>query len=238
MVRQMRSRAGLWAAGVAAAVGVAGAVSLATGTGDTQGSAMTSAQADVLALARFHDFQNGVSAIDATVPVSGQDFRLDGRVDWHGHLGYATLASSQQGDGTELLQWTPSGIAVHGSWTGPLPARPPADGWTVRAWQPGAELDTALQLILDLGSDRSENAQRLQQSGAEVLRRDSVGGTAVTVFAGPPENSTAAAHTRYWIADDGTLRRFEAQVDGSSTWTRVDLAPGRTPAVPHIPGMR
>jgi len=121
---------GIVAGAVAAGLGVA---RWFTASGSTQSTAMTSSQADLLALARFNDYQNGVSAIDATVPISGQDFRLDGRVDWQGHLGYATLAAAQQGGGTELLQWTPSGIAVHGSWTGPLPAKPPADGWTVRA---------------------------------------------------------------------------------------------------------
>lgn len=199
---------------------------------------MTSSQADLLALARFDDYQNGVGAMDATIPVSGLDFRLVGRVDWHGHLGYATLTAPRQGGGgTELLQWTPEGIAVRGTWTGPLPAQPPADGWTVRAWQPGADLDTALQLVLSLASDRPENAQLLQQSGAEVLRSDSVAGTPVTVFAGPPEAAGEAPHTRYWTAADGTLRRFEAQIDGSTAWTEVDIASGSAPAVPHIPGM-
>ena len=107
----------------------------------------------------------------------------------------------------------------------------------------GADLDTALELILDLSTDRPENAQALQRSGAGVLRRDSVDGDQVTVFAGPPENGSAVtdsatgSHTRYWIADDGSLRRFEALVDGSTAWTEVDLVPGTAPAVPHIPGI-
>ena len=233
-------RVALGAGAGVVAVGLGVALWVTTSTGSDQSSAMTSAQADLLALARFNDYQNGVSAIDATVPVSGQEFKLDGRVDWQNHLGYATLAAEQQqGGGTELLQWTPNGIAVRGSWSGPLPATPPADGWEVRSWQQGADLDTALQMILDLGADRPENAQLLQQSGAEVLRGDSVDGVHVTVFAGPPETDGAAgSHTRYWIADDGTLRRFEALIGGSTTWTEVDIEPGSAPAVPHIPGMQ
>ena len=231
---------GLGAGVVAAGLGVALWVTTSASS-DQTAPAMTSAQADLLALARFNDYQNGVSAIDATVPVSGQDFTLDGRVDWQDHLGYATLAAHQQGDGTELLQWTPNGIAVRGGWTGPLPATPPAGGWEVRAWQQGADLDTALQLILNLGADRPENAQLLQQSGASVLREASIGGVHVTVFAGPPETDggvSTDAHTRYWIADDGTLRCFEALIGGSTTWTEVDIAPGPAPAVPHIPGVQ
>lgn len=223
------------------AVGLSVAMWFTTSVGAGQDSAMTSAQADLLALARFNDYQNGVSAIDAEIPVSGQEFTLDGRVDWQNHLGYATLTSVQAGQagGTELLQWTPGGIAVRGSWTGPLPATPPADGWEVRAWQQGTDLDSALQLILDLGADRPENAQLLQQSGASVLRDANVGGEHLTVFAGPPETQGGTdSHTRYWVADDGTLRRFEALIDGSTTWTEVDIAPGPAPAVPHIPGMQ
>ena len=202
-------------------------------------SAMTSAQADLLALARFNDYQNGVSAIDAEIPISGQEFTLDGRVDWQSHLGYATLASAQQAGGTELLQWTPNGIAVRGNWTGPLPATPPADGWTVRAWQQGADLDSALQLILDLAANRPENAQQLRQSGAIVLRETNIGAAHVTIFAGPPETQGGAnSHTRYWIADNGTLRRFEALIDGSTTWTEVNITPGSAPPVPQIPGMQ
>lgn len=195
-----------------------------------QSTAMSSTQADRLALARAAEYRSGVTAIDATIPVSGQTFQLDGRVDWRSHLGYATLTAPQQGGETELLQWTPNGIAVRGSWTGPLPSTPPADGWMVRPWQQGADLDTALHLILDLGTDQPENAQRLQQSGLNILRRDSIGSLAITVYDTP--------HTRYWVSDDGTLRRFEALVDGSTTWTRVDLVPGSAPAVPQIPGMR
>jgi hypothetical protein len=200
-----------------------------------QPTAMTASEANLLALARFSDYQNGVTAIDATIPVSGQDFRLDGRVDWRNHLGYATLAAPIASEGTELLQWSPSGIAVRGNWTGPLPKVLSADGWMVRAWQPGADLDTALQLILDLGTDRPENAQQLKQSGASVLRRDHIGSASVTVFTGPPGG---ASHTRYWVADDGTLRRFEALINTSTTWTSVELTPGPASAIPHIPGMQ
>ena len=233
----MKLALGIGAGIVAAGLGVA--TWFTTSPGPGQNSAMTSAQADLLALARFDDYQNGVSAIDAAIPISGQEFTLAGRVDWRDHLGYATLTSAQQGGGTELLQWTPNGIAVRGSWSGPLPATPPAAGWDVRAWQQGADLDSALQLILDLGADRPENAQLLQQGGAGVLRTDSVGGVPVTVFSGPPGAPGGSnSHTRYWIADDGTLRRFEALIDGSTTWTEVNIAPGTAQPVPHIPGMQ
>jgi hypothetical protein len=222
------------------AVALGAAFWLTTVSGPDRNSAMSAAQADLLATARFNDYRSGVSAINAAIPVSGQEFTLVGRVDWQDHLGYATLTSAEQpGGGMELLQWTPAGIAVHGSWSGPLPATPPADGWEVRAWQPGADLDSVLQLILDLGADRPENAQSLQQSGASVLRDDTIGGEHVTVFAGPPATSGGTdSHTRYWIADNGTLRRFEALIDGSATWAEVDIAPGSAPAVPHIPGMQ
>ncbi|HET9173420.1 MAG TPA: hypothetical protein VFN97_28575 [Actinospica sp.] len=99
-----------------------------------------------------------------------------------------------------------------------------------RPWRQGADLDTALQLILDLGATHPENAAQLQHSTATILRHDTVTGVPVTVYAATP-------HTHYWIAADGTLRRFEALVDASPDWTQVDLTPGSAPAVPRIPGM-
>jgi hypothetical protein len=238
--RRLPFRTALWAVAGVVAIALGAAFRLTTSSDPDQTSAMTAAQADLLASARFNDYRSGASAIDAAIPVSGQEFTLVGRVDWQDRIGYATLTAAQrQGGGTELLQWTRDGIAVHGNWSGPLPATPPADGWEVRAWQPGADLDRALRLILHLGADHPENAQLLQQGGASVLRNDTIGGEHVTVFAGPPATARGTdSHTRYWIADNGTLRRFEALIDGSTNWAEVDIAPGPAPAVPHIPGMQ
>jgi len=201
--------------------------------------AMTTAQADRLALARFSEYQLGAGAIEAVVPISGQTFKISGRADWRSHRGLATIAPTTAGapaSSVQLLEWTPDWLAVRGTWNGSVPDSPPPDGWTLREWQTGAELDTVLRLTLDLAADRPENAQLLRQSGAAVLRRDTVGNEPVTVYQGPSSQDGTGSHTRYWIADDGSLLRFEARVGTDAAWARVDVNRGPAKPVPAIPG--
>ena len=70
------------------------------------------------------------------------------------------------------------------------------------------ELLAALAFIAELGATRPENPLLLEQGGALWLRDDSVGGTPVTVFAGPPglgagvgasSPQGAQARVRYWV---------------------------------------
>jgi hypothetical protein len=205
---------------------------------------MSAAQADRLALARFTEYQAGASSIEAFVPISGQTFKVSGRIDWRQHRGIAvitptaspTAAAAVPASDTQLLLWTSDWLAVRGTWKGAAPDKPPSDGWTFRGWQPGAELDTVLQLILRLAADRPENAQLLRQSGAAVLRTDTVGTEPVTVYQGPSPQDGSGSHTRYWVADDGSLPRFEARVGTDTDWARVDVAPGPAKPVPAIPG--
>jgi hypothetical protein len=201
---------------------------------------MTVAQADHLALARFTEYQLGASTIQALVPISGQSFTITGRIDWRAHRALAVITPtntpSAPASATQLLLWTPNWLAVHGTWKGPAPTTPPPDGWTPRPWQPGAELDTVLRLILDLAAARPENAQLLRQSGAIALRTDTVGTRPVTVYQGPPSADGTGSHTRYWIADDNTLLRFEARAGTDPDWARIDIKPGPAKPVPPIPG--
>jgi hypothetical protein len=200
---------------------------------------MSAAQADRLALARFTEYQLGAGSIEALVPISGQTFKLSGRVDWKQHRALATItpaATAAPATDTQLLLWTPDWLAVRGTWKGAVPDTPPPDGWTVRGWQPGTELDTVLRLALQLAADRPENAQLLRQSGAAVLRTDTLGTEPVTVYQGPSSLDGGGSHTRYWVADNGSLLRFEARVGAGSDWARVDMAPGPARPVPPIPG--
>lgn len=207
-------------------------------------AAMSAAQADRLALARFTEYQSGASAIEALVQISGQTFKVSGRVDWKQHRALAVItptaaaSAAAPASDTQLLLWTPAWLAVRGTWNGAAPDTPPPDGWTLRDWQPGAELDTVLQLILQLAADRPENAQLLRQSGAAVLRTDTVGTQPVTVYQGPPSQDGTGSHTRYWVAQDGSLPRFEARVGTDTHWAQVDLAPGHAAPVPAIPGIQ
>ncbi|HET9173419.1 MAG TPA: hypothetical protein VFN97_28570 [Actinospica sp.] len=109
----------------AVAASIAAALYLTTTSPNQPSSMLTASEANQLAQARYADYRNGVTALTATIPVSGQPFRLSGRVDWHIHLGYATLtAPADEGSGSsELLQWSPNGLAVRGNWKAPYPPR-------------------------------------------------------------------------------------------------------------------
>jgi hypothetical protein len=94
--------------------------------------------------------------------------------------------------------------------------------------------DTVLGLLLHLGQDRPDNAQLLQQSDAQWLRADAVGGTPVDVIRGPssaaasatasPKPSGAASTTCvvYWIDSRGRLLRLDAMLPGSTV--RIEIA--------------
>ena len=77
-----------------------------------------------------------------------------------------------------------------------------------------------LLLLLELGSDRPDNAQLLLQSDAQWLRADTDDGVPVDVFAGPSapvvSGETAAGpnpgRLRYWVDGTGRLLRFEVDL--------------------------
>lgn len=163
-------------------------------------------EAERLALVRFSNYTTGVSAFTASVPSPGGKLVLDGRVDFVNHLGYAGMRTDGRDDAfsTGLLQWNLGRMAF---------ATASSADWQVRDLQErGSELDGALRLLVNLGSDRPENAQLLLQSSARWLRSDRIGDTAVDVFEGPKQKDAAEARLRYWLDADGKLRRLEARL--------------------------
>ncbi len=188
--------------------------------------ALTTSQAELLALTRFANYRRGSAKVTADLPVEGHPARLTGRLEWRHGTGLAIL----QGNGgvfehgRHLLRWDRTTVAVHYDWTGPLPTRPPRDGWTQRALTAHASTtDTSLLLLLNLAADRPDNAQLLLHSGARRLGQETVDGVPVTVFAGPSTTAAGAARstpsrTRYWIDANGGLRRFSARPGGADGW--------------------
>ncbi|WP_405760722.1 hypothetical protein [Streptomyces sp. NBC_00045] len=224
---------------------------------------LTEQQAELLALARFTNYRSAAGTVSATIPVPGRTVRLDGRLDWRAHTGYAELRDETPGAATHwrhLLRWNRTTVSARFNWTGPRPDEPPADGWSERLLQPrSATVDSTLILLLSLGSDRPENAQLLVRSSARVVGHEKISGAPVTVFSGPgtdtdagtgtgtrdaPATSAPSApgtpgRTRYWIDADGGLRRFAARLGGSGAWMTADISrqptPPTAPAVPAAP---
>lgn len=85
-----------------------------------------------------------------------------------------------------LLQWNLGRMAFALS-PSAIPVDPMPDiGWQVRPIRErGSELDGALRLLVNLGSDRPENPQLLLRSTARWLRSDQVADATVDVFEGP-----------------------------------------------------
>ncbi|MFI5680440.1 hypothetical protein [Streptomyces cellulosae] len=188
--------------------------------------ALTTPQAELLALTRFTNYRRGTAQVTADIPVQGHTGRLTGRLDWRHGTGLALL----QGNGgvlehgRHLLRWDRTTVSIQYDWAGSLPTHPPHDGWTRRALSARTStIDTTLLLLLGLATDRPDNAQLLLRSGARRLGQETVEGVPTTVFAGPSTPApgsarTAPGHTRYWIDADGGLRRFSARPGGSGGW--------------------
>jgi hypothetical protein len=189
-------------------------------------------EAERLALVRFSNYTTGVSAFTASVPSPGGKLVLDGRVDFVNHLGYAGMRTDGREDefSQGLVQWnlgrmafamTPSTKAID-----PVPVV----DWQVRALRErGSELDGALRLLVNLGSDRPENSQLLLQSSARWLRSDKIGDTAVDVFEGPKQKDAQDARLRYWLDLDGKLRRLEAKLGNQEELAVFDFSGSKQP---------
>ncbi|AYF97568.1 hypothetical protein [Protaetiibacter intestinalis] len=207
--------------------------------------AVTSEEAQLLAVTRFRNFDAGSRAFSTSISVSGVATELTGWVDWEAALGYATASGSFD---AEALLW--SDATVGAILTTPdadgFPAMPIPDtdeaGWQFQELDPEASpLFALLATISALGQDRPDNPLLVQQSGALRLRSGVIDGTAVTVFAAPPTDepleATASADPdasplRLWVDGDGLLRRAEVHLNAS--WTAVDFgADGPRLALPE-----
>ncbi|MFT4286477.1 hypothetical protein [Nocardioides sp.] len=190
---------------------------------------VTDAEAQVLATARFRNFDAGTRSFTTTLAINGQQVTLDGWVDFPDHLGYA-LAT---GDGfpSQLLRWDGTTLAnaeaPADATTAPLPE--PTDGWQSRGMDASASvLDSTLTVLLDLSDDRPENPLLLRQTGAYWIGTESLNGTDLTVYAAPPGDSTTEqvsaedANLRLWLDETGLMHRVQLRLDGD--WTDIDLA--------------
>lgn len=214
--------------------------------GDDDGdepSRLGQTQAELLATVRFRNFDAGVRAVTITIPPSsGQGAQSSGRfsgwVDFASHFGYGSVEQGDSPLGTVV--WNADRLAVNESAAVPAPLPVPQDGWRSDLLDPGAStLTQILAITLNLGSDRPENPLLLRQSDAAFLRGDEVDGVPVHVLVGPSPVSTSEPGSpgskspatpaqqdriRYWIDDDGLLRRVQVRLAGTTEWTIIDLA--------------
>jgi hypothetical protein len=219
------------------AVGLAVAVlnGCAPGPPEITPRPVTSAEAQLLAIARFQNFEARTRPFETSFTLSGVDVTMRGWVDYVAELGYASVTGTF---GTETVLWTVSSLGAipgaagdDGYPTFPIPALD-EPLWQIQELDAGSSaLGALVATISALGSDRPDNPLLVQQSGALWLRDDEIEGTPVTVFAAPPSDTPIeggvdtpdadAATLRLWLDSTGLLRR--AEVFLNDIWNTVDF---------------
>lgn len=193
-----------------------------------QPSELTLEQAELLATFRFKNYL----AEQVSYQITGPDtFPVSGTVvlDTQAHTGRGRVSAGDAPD--SLVVWGQQSVFTCVD----------AAAWEDLASWSGrdigqSDIDSFLLMLLLLSSDRPENAQLLQQSGAVWLGTETVNGVECDVFTGPgdgaprsaaPETSTSPV--RYYLDSQGVLQFFSARVTNEETspWTatRIEEAP-------------
>ncbi|WSA47515.1 hypothetical protein OIE51_05305 [Streptomyces sp. NBC_01803] len=200
---------------------------------------MTSDEVNRLAVTRFLNYQAGGRAVTINVPNVAGGLVITASVDYRTHTGYGVVRGTGHDTSSDgLIRWTATTVLVHPMADPPaaVPASPPASGWYSRPLlTSGMTLDSALAIVLDLGSDRPDNAALLPQNGATWVGQEQVRGHRTDIMSGPRaqadssasgeadaesgadvpggDTSTSTSQTvRYWIGSDGTMYRVEVGI--------------------------
>ncbi|MFD0779681.1 hypothetical protein ACFQZV_00020 [Microbacterium koreense] len=206
---------------------------------------MTTEEAQLLATARFRNYDLGSRTFRASITDRGVEVDLVGWVDYPARLGYATLTTAGS---TRALLWTgvTAGTARLSVANGDLPPLPvPGAGaeWTTHPIDPTiSRLDAFLAALGALGIDRPDNPLILQQSGALWLREDDVEGIPVTVFAAPPDElvrdpaapplAPDASPLHLWVDGSGLILRVDMRLGGEWESVIFEDAPGERLTLP------
>lgn len=234
-----------WVAVIGIAIGavVTVVVFLLAGPGPAGPRALTSDEANRLAITRFRNYQTGGRAVTITVPATAGGLVIAGSVDYRGKIGYGVVHGTGRDTSSDgLIEWTATTVLVQPMANPPAeaPATPPRANWYSRPLRTsGSSLDTGLAVALGLGNDRPDNAQLLPQNGAAWTGQDQVNGHQVDVMTGPTTGtkSGTAGIVRYWIGPDGTLYRVQADVASQPEPVVIDFDTRQYVPVQPVPGL-
>lgn len=193
-------------------------------------------ESQLLAIARFNNFDAGSRGFTAGIQEQGIDLQLQGWFDYIEHVGYAATTGTFE---SQALIWTPSLVGIlekqpdgAGNPILPMPALDDPALATATLDPSSSRLDSLLAVIGSLGADRPDNPLLLQQSGALWLRDDQIGESPVTVFAAPPSDSPRDSSSppldadtsplRLWVDSDGLLLRTETRI--GDAWVTIDFS--------------
>jgi hypothetical protein len=234
-----------WVAAVIAGAAVAAAALLVANSGSarTAPRALTSDQANQLAITRFRNYQAGGRAVTITVPRAAGGLVITGSIDYRGKLGYGAVhGTGRDASSDGLIEWTATTVFVHPMADAPAdaPASPPGSGWYGRPLRTsGSSLDSSLAIALSLGSDRPDNAELLPQNGAVWVGQGRLNGHQVDVMTGPSARarSGTGGSVRYWIGSDGTLYRVRIGVASEPQPVVIDFDTQKYVPVRPVPGV-
>ncbi|MFI0712276.1 hypothetical protein ACH4SK_16805 [Streptomyces inhibens] len=213
------------------------------GSGSSGPRALSSDEANRLAITRFRNYEAHGRAVKITVPGTAGGLIVTGSVDYRGKLGYGVVHGTGRGTSSDgLIEWTATSVSVHPIENAPAqaPESPPRSAWYSRPLQSsGSALDSSLAIALRLGSDRPDNAELLPQNGAAWWGRDQVDGHRVDVMTGPssPDRSGTAGNVRYWVGSDGTMYRVRVSVGSESQPVVIDFDTQKYVPVKPVPGV-
>ncbi|TDC73010.1 hypothetical protein [Streptomyces hainanensis] len=204
---------------------------------------MTSDEVNRLAVTRFLNYQAEGRAVTIDVPNLDGGLVITASVDYRTHTGYGVVRGTGRDTSSDgLIRWTASTVLVHPMTDPPevAPASPPESGWYSRPLlTSGMTLDSALAIVLGLGSDRPDNSALLPQNGASWVGREEVRGHPTDIMNGPRAEADSGADAdagggaeaesgaevpggdpgtgtsgtvRYWIGSDGTMYRVEVGI--------------------------
>ena len=203
---------------------------------------VTTEEAQLLAVARFNNFDAGTRPVRSSVTEQGTALALQGWFDYASHVGYAAVTGEFD---PQSLLWTASAAGIadaapDAEGNPPLPIPVSLTSGESRGLDPtSSRLDALLAVIGSLGSDRPDNPLLLQQTGALWLREDTIDSTAVTVFAAPPSDTPPDASSppitadtsslRLWVDAAGLMRRAEVRL--GSDWTTIEMPDAAGPVL-------
>ncbi|MBV9022741.1 MAG: hypothetical protein JO362_02770 [Streptomycetaceae bacterium] len=212
-------------------------------SGLTGPRALTSDEANRLAITRFRNYQAGGRPVTITVPGTAGTLVITGSIDYRAKLGYGVVHGTGRDTSSDgLLEWTATTVLVHPMATTPAdaPESPPASDWYGRPLQTsGSSLDSSLAIALSLGSDRPDNAELLPQNGAVWVGQGRLHGHQADVMTGSNARATSdtAGAVRYWIGSDGTMYRVAATVASESQPVVIDFDTRKYVPVRPVPAL-
>lgn len=213
------------------------------GSGPSGPRALTSDEANRLAITRFRNYEAHGRAVTITVPGTAGGLIFTGSVDYRGKLGYGVVHGTGRDTSSDgLIGWTATSVFVHPMAHAPAhaPASPPRSAWYSRPLlSSGSSLDSSLTIALRLGSDRPDNAELLPQNGAAWWGRDQVDGHRVDVMTGPSSRhrSGTAGNARYWIGSDGAMYRVRVSMGSEPQPVVIDFDTQKYVPVKPVPGV-